>query len=97
MSSVFLIPIEIFHNTLNLITIVSEDSKIYAEMIKELDFHDLDLTACDTVEDAKKYVEDCNIILGKPVLIAPVLEAAKRLQRDQSTWAGADALLYRLP
>jgi len=97
MSSVFLIPIEIFHNTLNLITIVSEDSKIYAEMIKELDFHDLDLTACDTVEDAKKYGEDCNIILGKPVLIAPVLEAAKRLQRVQSTWAGADALLYRLP
>jgi len=77
----------------NRLLILSEDSKIYAEMIKELDFQDLDFFACDTVEEAKKYLEDCNIILGEPVRVEPVLEAAKRLQWLQSTWAGADALL----
>lgn len=77
----------------NRLLILSENSKIYAEMIKELDFHDLDFTACDTVEDAKKYVEDCNIIFGEPARVAPVLEAAKRLRWVQSTWAGADPLL----
>ena len=77
----------------NKLLVISEDSKIYAEMITELDFADLDLIACDNVEDAKKYVEDCNIILGEPVLIAPILEAAKKLQWIQSAWAGTDALV----
>lgn len=77
----------------NRLLVISEDSKIYAEMITELDFADLDFKACDNVEDAKKYVEDCNIILGEPTRVAPVLEAAKRLQWVQSTWAGADVLL----
>lgn len=77
----------------NKLLILSEDSKIYAEMITELDFADLDFIACDNVEDAKKYVEDCNIILGEPALIAPILEAAKKLQWIQSDWAGTDALV----
>ena len=77
----------------NKLLILSEDSKIYAEMIAELDFADLDFKACDNVEDAKKYVEDCNIILGEPARVAPVLDAAKRLQWVQSTWAGTDVLL----
>ena len=77
----------------NRLLVISEDSKIYAEMITELDFADLDFKACDNVEDAKKYVEDCNIILGEPARVAPILDAAKRLQWVQSTWAGADVLL----
>ena len=77
----------------NRLLVISEDSKIYAEMITELDFADLDFKACDNVEDAKKYVEDCNIILGEPARVAPVLDAAKRLQWVQSTWAGTDVLL----
>ena len=77
----------------NKLLILSEDSKLYAEMITELDFYDLDFIACDTVEDAKKYLEDCNIILGEPARIASVLDAAKKLQWIQSTWAGTDALL----
>jgi len=77
----------------NRLLVISKDSKIYAEMITELDFYDLDFIACDNVEDAKKYVEDCNIILGEPARVAPILDAAKRLQWVQSTWAGADVLL----
>jgi len=77
----------------NKLLILSEDSKIYAEMIAELVFHNLDFIACDNVEDAKKYVEDCNIILGEPARVAPVLEAAKKVQWIQSTWAGTDALV----
>jgi phosphoglycerate dehydrogenase-like enzyme len=77
----------------NRLLVISENSKIYAEMITKLDFADLDFKACDNVEDAKKYVEDCNIILGEPARVAPVLDAAKRLQWFQSTWAGTDVLL----
>ncbi len=77
----------------NKLLILSEDSKIYAEMIKELAFHNLDFIACDTVENAKKYLEDCNIILGEPSRVVPVLGVAKKLQWVQSTWAGTDALL----
>ncbi len=77
----------------NKLLILSEDSKIYEEMIAELAFHNLDFIACDTVEDAKKYVENCNIILGEPARVAPVLDAAKKLQWVQSTWAGTDVLL----
>jgi phosphoglycerate dehydrogenase-like enzyme len=77
----------------NRLLVISENSKIYAEMITKLDFADLDFKACDNVEDAKKYVEDCNIILGEPARVAPVLEAAKRLQWVQSTWAGTDAFV----
>jgi len=77
----------------NKLLILSEDSKIYEEMISELAFHNLDFIACDNVENAKKYLEDCNIILGEPALVAPILGAVKRLQWVQSTWAGTEALL----
>jgi phosphoglycerate dehydrogenase-like enzyme len=77
----------------NKLLMLSRDPTRYAELIKRLDFTDLELIVCDSVVKTKKCVEYCNIIFGEPALIAPFLEGAKRLQWVQSTFAGVEALL----
>ncbi|UCF84969.1 MAG: D-2-hydroxyacid dehydrogenase [Desulfobacteraceae bacterium] len=77
----------------NRLLILSRDSTLYAEVIKRLDFTDLELNACDSIDAAKKRIEHCNIILGEPTRIAPILKGAKRLQWVQSAFAGVEALL----
>ncbi|MFH1334961.1 MAG: hypothetical protein ABII96_00430 [Candidatus Zixiibacteriota bacterium] len=41
----------------NRLLILARDPKRYAELIKKLDFTDLELVAFDSVEESKKYVE----------------------------------------
>jgi phosphoglycerate dehydrogenase-like enzyme len=65
----------------------------YAELISELGLENLEIIACDTVEKASRHVETCNIILGRPSLVAPILHAAKSLQWFQSTFAGVETLV----
>jgi phosphoglycerate dehydrogenase-like enzyme len=77
----------------NRLLILARDPTRYAELIKRFDLNDLELVACDSVEESKKYVKNCNIILGVPKLIACILVAAKRLQWVQSIFAGVEALL----
>jgi len=77
----------------NRLLIVAPDPKRYAELIKGFDFNDLELIVCNSIEKAKKRAKHCNMILGEPTRIVPVLECAKRLQWIQSTFAGVEALL----
>ena len=77
----------------NRLLILARDPTRYAELIERFDFADLELVAFDSVEKAKKYVENCNIILGAPKLIALILVAANKLQWVQSIFAGVEALL----
>jgi phosphoglycerate dehydrogenase-like enzyme len=77
----------------NRLLILTRGSKLYAELIKRLDFTDLELIACESIEEAKKCVEHHNIILGEPALIAPILEGTKKLQWVQSIFAGVEALV----
>mgnify|MGYP001059734819 CR=1 FL=1 len=77
----------------NRLLILSRDPTRYAELIERFDFADLELVAFDSVEKAKKYVENCNIILGAPKLIAHILVAANKLQWVQSIFAGVEVLL----
>ncbi|OPX32729.1 MAG: hypothetical protein B1H11_13650, partial [Desulfobacteraceae bacterium 4484_190.1] len=77
----------------NRLLILAKDPTRYAELIKRLDFTDLEVVAFDSVEESKKYIKNCNIILGVPKLIAPILEAANKLQWVQSVYAGVEALL----
>jgi len=62
-------------------------------LIGRLDLSGLDFITCDRAEDAKNYAKDCNIILGEPDRIAPVLDVAENLQWIQSTYAGVEALV----
>jgi phosphoglycerate dehydrogenase-like enzyme len=77
----------------NKLLILAQNSMQYAELIKTLDFADLELVACDSPEESMKYVKNCNIILGVPKLIAPILVALKKLQWVQSIFAGVEALV----
>ena len=77
----------------NRLLILARDQARYAELIKGVDFNDLDLVVCNSIEKAEKRAEHCNIVLGEPSRIVPILECAKRLQWVQSTFAGVEALL----
>ena len=77
----------------NRLLILARDSIRYYELVKRLDLNDLELISCDPIEEAKKRIEHCNIILGEPALIAPILEGAKRLQWVQSAFAGVEPLI----
>jgi phosphoglycerate dehydrogenase-like enzyme len=77
----------------NRLLILAQNPERYAELIAGFDFTDLELIVCDSIEKAKKWAEHCNIILGEPTCIVPILEGAKSLQWIQSTFAGVEALL----
>jgi len=77
----------------NKLLILSRNPTRYVELIKRFNFTDLELVAFDSVEESKKYVENCNIILGAPKLIALILVAANKLQWVQSIFAGVEDLL----
>ena len=77
----------------NRLLILSENSSHYAQLIEKHDFSGLEFIACHRARDAKNHAGSCNIILGEPDRIAPVLDAAENLQWIQSTYAGIEVLL----
>ena len=77
----------------NRLLILSKNSDQYAELIEKHDFSGLEFIACNRAGDAKIHAENCNIILGEPDRIAPVLDVAENLQWIQSTYAGVEALI----
>ena len=77
----------------NRLLIFTENSSHYAELIERLDLYGLEFMACDRAVDAKNHAKGCNIILGEPDRIAPVLNVAENLQWIQSTYAGVDGLV----
>lgn len=81
-------------NPKNTLLILSRDARRYAELIKQLDIAELEFTACENTEEARKYIEQCNIMLGEPARIAPLLNTARQIQWVQSTFAGVEALLH---
>ena len=77
----------------NRLLILTENPGHYAELIEGLDLYGLEFMACDRAGDAKNHAKNCNIILGEPARIAPVLDIAENLQWIQSTYAGVEALV----
>ncbi len=77
----------------NRLLILTENSSHYAELIERLDLSGLEFIACDRSGDEKNHAKNCNIILGEPDRIAPVLDVAENLQWIQSIYAGVEALV----
>jgi len=77
----------------NRLLILSKNSAQYAELIEKHDFSGLEFIVCDRAGEAETHAENCNIILGEPDRIAPVLDVAENLQWIQSTYAGVEALI----
>ncbi|MBD3308537.1 D-2-hydroxyacid dehydrogenase [candidate division KSB3 bacterium] len=78
----------------NTLLILTQDADRYAELLKPFALPDLEFVACDSLEAAERYIDQCNIILGAPPLTAPLLDQATRLEWVQSTYAGVEAFLY---
>ena len=53
---------------------------------------DLVIHACEEVDEGRKVVARCEVILGQPDMVAQVLSHAQTLTWVQSTFAGVDAL-----
>ena len=77
----------------NKLLILTETPAHYAALVEAIGFTDLECVACRHAEDARPYVKECNIILGEPSRIAPLLDAAGSLQWIQSTYAGVEPLM----
>jgi phosphoglycerate dehydrogenase-like enzyme len=77
----------------NSLLILTQDPDPYIRLIAGLDLADLDVRACRTARETEYYIGGCNIILGEPQRIAPLLGDAKCLEWIQSTFAGVDALV----
>jgi len=77
----------------NCLLILTRDPDPYVRLIAALDLADLDVKACSNSQDAAIHIEACNIILGEPDRIVPLLGDARRLAWIQSTFAGVEALV----
>ena len=73
--------------------ILDKSSENYARLINRADLTGLEIHTANVAAKAEKWIVECDLILGAPKLIAPVLNSARRLQWLQSTWAGVDALV----
>ena len=77
----------------NSLLILTEDAARYARLIHDCDLPNLAITACESVEEGAQHIEHCNIIMGDPAHVVPIMENATHLQWVQSTWAGVEHFL----
>jgi phosphoglycerate dehydrogenase-like enzyme len=80
-------------NVKDKLLILTRNSNRYKELLQKRHFDNLDLVACDRADAPREHLGDCNMILGEPVLVAEVVDAARRLQWVQSVFAGVEALM----
>jgi len=76
----------------NKLLILAADAAQYAALIQAADLQQLEIRSTGDVASANALIEDCNIILGDPLLVSNVLESARDLEWVQSSWAGVDHL-----
>ncbi|MCF8145663.1 MAG: D-2-hydroxyacid dehydrogenase [Deltaproteobacteria bacterium] len=81
----------------NRVLILTRDPDPYVRLIAALDLPDLDVNACRTPREAATYVDSCNIILGEPKRIVPLMAHAGCLEWIQSAFAGVEALVAPPP
>jgi len=77
---------------MNKLLILSPDSEAYALLIQQREIPELSLLPCNTIDQGIRRAPECNIILGQPDWINPILRHAGRLKWVQSTFAGVETL-----
>jgi phosphoglycerate dehydrogenase-like enzyme len=76
----------------NTLLILTRDPQRYAREVAALDFCDLQVKAPESPTEINRHIGTCNLILAEPERLAPLIDAAHRLQWVQSTFAGVEAL-----
>ena len=72
--------------------IIDKSAEKYKKLIGRSGLEGLEIYTSETTESVGKWIAQCDIILGAPKMVAPILHAAQNLRWLQSTWAGVDAL-----
>lgn len=75
---------------MNHLLILAPNADEYAKELAERALPDLDVSTSDGSGGTDSVVRDANIILGRPDLVADILEQAKRLEWVQSSFAGIE-------
>lgn len=77
----------------NKLVILSRDADQYLELINQADLPELSIKTGRNLNEGRKPLEDCDIILGTPGLVRQALPHAPRLKWVQSMWAGITPLM----
>jgi phosphoglycerate dehydrogenase-like enzyme len=64
----------------------------YLDLLRAADLPDLTIVEAGTLDEGRSRVADCDLILGEPGRVAPILDAAEKLVWVQSTFAGVETL-----
>jgi phosphoglycerate dehydrogenase-like enzyme len=78
--------------SVNKLLILSTDAAKYNALIEAAGLQKLQTRTAADATSAKAVVNDCNIILGNPLMVSEVLVSAQELEWVQSSWAGVDTL-----
>ena len=73
--------------------IVTQAPGTYERLVREGGIGDIEIVPCHTAEEARSHLKGCDIILGEPRRVAPLLEFAEGLKWVQSTFAGVEPLI----
>ena len=77
---------------MNSLLILDDDAATFQKEVELCDLPELKILCADNPEEARAYLAEAQIILGRPDYVAEVLPEAKNLQWVQSTWAGIEPL-----
>ena len=73
--------------------ILSQDYKVYAQIIEQAGLRFLSIHAFDDPFQAIKKVNNCDVIFGEPSLVCQIINSLPCIKWVQSSWAGVEPLL----
>jgi phosphoglycerate dehydrogenase-like enzyme len=78
---------------MNHLLIISPDAQYYLDQLNEFKLPELEIAIARSTEEAEDRIQECNIILGRPPLVGPILGKARKLTWMQSLAAGIELLI----
>jgi phosphoglycerate dehydrogenase-like enzyme len=75
---------------MNRLLVLTPGAGEYLRTLEQYCLPDLQISFCEEGAGAPQAIRDCNLVLGRPTLVAPVLDVAEKLAWVQSTWAGVE-------
>ena len=77
---------------MNKLLILDDDASVYEAEVRKRNLPDLDIVIAENELVAEPYLPEVEIIFGKPLLVARVVDRTPRLRWVQSTYAGVEQL-----
>jgi len=77
---------------MNRVLVLSPDAERYVQLLRARALPDAHVEGAATADEARGAAARANVVLGKPALVAGILDQAEQLEWVQSTFAGVDAL-----